>query len=588
MKRVVFFVLFSVLVSFGDAQILPRRGHIENTTDSTEDSSSYEESRLRRIGQASSAPLPCTGSPKVPVVLVQFKDKSFTVADSDEEVKSMYDEFLNKKEGKACTSLKSVYAYFKEQSFGKFTPEFDVIGPVTLDNNYSYYGKNSGNNKDVNISKFYSEACKKAVSSYDVSWSSFDNNADGKVDMVFFIYAGEGENNYSVDDANLIWPKEGTSTLSVTVDDYTIKFGAYGCTCELYNGAQDGVGTMCHELSHALGLPDFYDVNYVCYGMDYWDLMDSGCYQIDGLSPVGYSAYERDFMGWIDIVTLNPDSAYTLTLEPLETSGVAYRIVNKTSQNECFIFENRQNIGSDTYLGWPAANLYRKYGYVNGLMVTHVDYSANAWSNNTVNTAKDRQRMTLVPADGVLTMLSDYSASGTAAWAESMMGDLYPYSYTDNDGNEIKITALSSYATYTGSGLGVTVDNIRKSDKIITLDVNGGTVIPALADSIQQYVTLAENLLTQDIEQAKKTSLTEAMTTAQSLVTSKDQDAMSSALSNLKSIVDELTEALSVGDVSAENRVERIYGLDGTVRTSDKSGVVIVRYSDGRVVKISK
>lgn len=59
----------------------------------------------------------------------------------------------------------------------------------------------------------------------------------------------------------------------------------------------EGIGTFCHEFSHCLGLPDFYDTNYNGhFGMASWSLMDSGSYNDDGYTPIGYSAYEKEFM----------------------------------------------------------------------------------------------------------------------------------------------------------------------------------------------------------------------------------------------------------------------------------------------------
>ena len=160
-----------------------------------------------------------------------------------------------------------------------FKPKFHVIGPVTLDKGYAHYGENASFYTDKNINEFFSEALTKAQA-IQASWEDFDNDGDGVVDMAFFIYAGEGENG--CDDPNTIWPKEMESGGTINGTAY----GAYACCNEVFDGATDGTGTMCHELSHALGLPDFYDTNYKMYGMDYWDLMDSGNYCENGLSLI--------------------------------------------------------------------------------------------------------------------------------------------------------------------------------------------------------------------------------------------------------------------------------------------------------------
>lgn len=459
-----------------------RRGRIQNVTDFTQ----VSPSSMRRIGSNATAPLPTTGSPKIPVILVQFDDLKFTVAETGDGVVQKYQDFFNGGEGVQPgsadkTSYSSVREYFRLQSDGKFTPQFTIIGPVTLSRSYQYYGQNQGNALDIHISAFYSEACKLAVQQGDVDWTVFDSNSDNRVDMVFFVYAGEGE--YASDDPNTIWPKESTSSLSVSYENTTIRFGAYGCGNELFAGRQDGIGLCIHEIGHGLGLPDFYDTQYVSFGLDHWDIMDAGCYQIDGRMPCYMSAYEMDFIGWRELVELEPDKAYSLTLEPLEKGGVGYKVVNKANPNEYFILENRQNIGHDTYFGWVSTGYYNRFGANHGLMITHVDYNAASWNSNSVNTEPSHQRITIVPADGELVSSNNGYSD---AWAASIHGDLYPGSNN--------VTEISSYSVFNGTELGQTINNIKETeDGLITLDINGGdpnTSIGTLATAAQTTPTV--------------------------------------------------------------------------------------------------
>lgn len=447
------------------------RGRIENVTEYSVPSS---EKGLRRVGSTTSAPLVCYGSPKVPVILVQFPDLPFTIGETDEIVKGLFNAHFNSGEGvKPGTSDFSVREYFRQQSGNLFIPDFDVIGPVTLSKSYAHYGKDSGSSRDVNINDFYREACQQALL-HDVDWNLYDNDGNGVVDFVYFIYAGPGQNMEGTE-KEAIWPKEGVSRFTVKGDDFTVTFGSYGCSCELYNGSMDGVGLSIHELCHGMGLPDLYDYNNKVYGMDYWDLMDSGCYKKNGRMPVGLSAYELDFFGWRELVELTPDSAYSLKLDPLETGGVAYKVVNKANPNEYFILENRQNIGVDQYFGYILSTQEDTFGANHGLMITHVNYSQSSWSSNRINTTDaSRQRFTIVPADGQ-TISVNYGADD--AWAISQHGDLYP--------GENNVTEISSYAVFTGGTLGQTIDNIvEHEDGTITLDINGGKEEPEPEDPL--------------------------------------------------------------------------------------------------------
>ncbi len=460
------------------------RGRIENVTD-------YSQpviSRHHRIGTRATAPLPCTGSPKVPVILVQFNDLTFTTAgDTDAAIRENYQKFCNgtgipgQPYRPSGGSYGSVSDYFIAQSDSLFQPEFAVIGPVTLPESYAFYGKDEYNSqgvsirKDVNISKMYSDACKLAVNNFQVNWSDFDNNNDGKVDFVFFIYAGIGQNDMQNDDDNTIWPKELTSTLTVQGDNGNIVFGACGCACEAYNGAQDGIGTMCHELSHGLGLPDLYDTQGDGYGMDYWDVMDSGCYQLAGMQPCEYSAYERDFMGWRPLQKVTKDEAVTLKLEPIEQGGYGYVVTNdgQPSGNEYFILENRQNYGFDLALGCRSVNIYKVFHASHGLLITHVDYLQSDWTSNTINVSHTHPRFTIVPADG--TLLSSYNGINQE-YMESFQGDIYPG--TQN------VTEISSYEVYKGT-FTQKINNINETvGGVVSVDINGGS-----ADAIESLTT---------------------------------------------------------------------------------------------------
>ena len=464
-------LLVATLSMAAQEEEVEMRGRIENVTDYSVQSS---EKGLRKVGSTASAPLHCIGSPKVPVILVQFPDLPFTIGETDEIINGLFNAHFNAGEGvKPGTSHFSVREYFRQQSDNQFTPSFDVIGPVTISKSYTYYGKDRGSSKDVNINEFYREACQQALL-HDVDWSLYDNDGNGIVDFVYFIYAGPGQNQVGTE-KEFIWPKEDTSRFTVAGDDFSVTFGSYGCSCELFKGSMDGVGLCIHELCHGLGLPDLYDYNNKVYGMDYWDLMDSGSYKLNGRMPVGLSAYELDFLGWRSLVELTPDSAYSLKLDPLETGGVAYKVVNKANPNEYFILENRQNIGIDQYIGYAVSSQELTFGANHGLLITHVNYSQSAWSSNRLNTTDaSRQRFTIVPADGH-TISDNYGINDE--WAISQHGDLYP-----GDNN---VTEISSYAVFTGGTLGQTIDNIvEHEDGTITLDINGGKPVEEPEDPL--------------------------------------------------------------------------------------------------------
>ena len=146
---------------------------------------------------------------------------------------------------------------------------------------------------------------------------------------------------------------------------------------------------MCHEYSHCLGYPDFYDIDYSGgQGMGAWDLMDGGSYNGDGYQPAGYTSYERWFAGWETPVELGAEDVNITGMKSLQNGGEFYIIYNDKNENEYYLLENRQLEGWDASA--PGA----------GLLILHCDYDASVWEQNGPNDDPDHQRMTVVPADG--------------------------------------------------------------------------------------------------------------------------------------------------------------------------------------------
>ena len=330
------------------------------------------------------------------VILVNFQDKKMY----KDNTRQAFDDMMNKVGYKDNGNAGSVHDYFLAQSYGKFDLEFDVVGPVTVSKKLADYGANVGGDDKDPAGMVY-EACKLADS--QVNFKDYDWDGDGEVDQVFVICAGQSEAAGGA--ADCIWPHEWnlySGGYTLTLDG--VRIDTYGCSTELAESStrMDGIGTACHEFSHCMGLPDMYDVDYSGgFGMGDWSIMDSGSYNGDGYAPSGYTAYERWTSGWLQPVELK--KACTVTGMPsLDKEPVAYVIYNDANRNEYYLLENRQQDG------WFAEDEAK------GVMVTHVDFDANAWYNNSVNDIPGHQRCTVVPADN-------------SASAYDLNGDLYPY-----------------------------------------------------------------------------------------------------------------------------------------------------------------
>ena len=350
-------------------------------------------------------------APKGLVILVNFSDKEFKYTRND------FNDMLNKTGFDRDGEIGCVREYFYNQSYGQYQPSFNVVGPVSISKTSSYY---AGSNGTDYAYKMIQEACKLVDEQYDVDFTQYDNDGDGEVDFVFVFYAGYGQADYG--DSDCVWPhmwwlnersQGGYANYTITLDGK--KVNMYACTNELTKlgpkytqEAMAGQATFCHEFSHVLGLPDFYDTrdNYDSYKtLGQWDIMDMGAYNNDGITPPAYSAYERFYCGWITPTLLNEDGCYMLP--DINVDGQAFLISSTGEHNlngeepnpaTFYLLENRQKVYGS----------YDQYLPGSGMLVTKVRYKSSDWENNIPNNYKQgNQGVELIEADGARSQYGD-------------------------------------------------------------------------------------------------------------------------------------------------------------------------------------
>ena len=410
------------------------------------------------------------------VVLVDFKDKKFADGHDLEYYKQIINgkDFIDPTEG----YVGSVRDYFLAQSNGQFELDFDVVGPVTMSQNYGYYGRD-GAYMDVNVYKMIKEACDGIKD--QVNLADYDWDGDGEADQVFFLYAGLGQASGGHD--STIWPHESQLRYwPCGVLKYpTGKVNTYACANELQPATQGssnyisaGIGTICHEFSHCLGFADMYDTTGGDgYGMAIFDVMDQGPYNGNGFVPCNYTAFERIYAGWVEPIEL--DSPATVKdMKSVSDYGRPFIMYNSKNTNEYFLMENRQNTGWDKEL----------YG-CNGLLIVHVNYVPSRWTNNSVNAStQEIQCCTVVNADGSREMSDLYS----------LRGDLYPYvvkgvtknnKFTDESEPAAKLYNKNSDDTYY---LGIPITDIKRYKGSISFNVCGGDNNNILDNTFKEIV----------------------------------------------------------------------------------------------------
>lgn len=394
---------------------------------------------------------PHTGSPKALVILAEFQDTTFTIQDT----KKVFTNYLMN-EGHFTDSrygqnqnYKGVRGYFKDCSYGKFTPVFDVVGPIKLPKEQTYYGEG-----DDNIEALMEDACS-AIDNI-VNFADYDANNDGMVDLVYVIYAGHSA-NYGGNKVTDIWPKSGTVNTTNTYDGKRIR--RYGVSNELTGKENkkkekekiNGIGLFCHEFSHTLGLPDIYAIdkkakNQDDQGMEFWDLMDGGTEVRGGRVPASYLAWEREVMGWMKIDELK-DSCNIKNLKSIDNGGKAYKIVNPNDSNEYIVLQSIQK--GPWYQGW------RDGTYGKGLLAYRISYPSNKVNVfDFPNNVKGKPRVIPIPADGKI-LAADSAKGSITTYTQQLNGDLYPY----NDINKI-----DKFKMYDGTILKWSIFDIIEND----------------------------------------------------------------------------------------------------------------------------
>ncbi|MFZ4583047.1 MAG: M6 family metalloprotease domain-containing protein, partial [Paludibacter sp.] len=375
---------------------------------------------------------PVTGSPHSLVILVNFSDKSYVTPSA----KTAFTNLLNQTGYSINGGTGSARDYFIESSYGQFSPQFDVVGPYTLPNNMSFYGKNNASGDDENPQQMVIDACA-AADAAGIDFKQYDIDNNGIVDNIFVYYAGNNEAEGA--DANTVWPHRWS------LNDYNTKFDGktifdYACTSEL-NGSSGskmcGIGTFTHEFGHVLGLVDYYhtsDNNKLA--LENWSIMDGGAYNNVGRTPPTYSAFDRFYLGWLTPIVLS--NAQNITLNPLISSNKACLIAQNSTHNlignnpsptEFFMVENRYRTGFDSYL--PGE----------GLLIWHIDFNQSDWDNNSPNnysgtyqTASSHMGVYLQPVIG----------NSTTPGSAFPSGSFYPSLWNGADINK-PITEITKY-----------------------------------------------------------------------------------------------------------------------------------------------
>ena len=313
----------------------------------------------------------------VAVIPAAFSDLDFSQPDPLAWLDDLFNSYLlNNDEGTG-----GVGSYLQDNLGGAFQFRFTVLDQVTLPEKAVYYGGNKSSG-DSHINDLFLHACAAEVAA-GVDFSRFDSDSDNEIDMVFVIFPGNNE--AESDNPQDIWPMN--DDLGRLKKYYSGKrLGKVACYSEFSGRDRShsaGIGTICHEILHSIGLPDLYDVNGEAEGacnplFGSISIMDKGNLNNYGNTPPWLGAVERELLGLLYTEEVEPGRHYYLP--SIETSNMALK-VSTSNPGEYFLIEYRSGAKWDAHIGGS------------GLLVYHIDKSFNTAGSMT---AAERWRVNAI------------------------------------------------------------------------------------------------------------------------------------------------------------------------------------------------
>jgi M6 family metalloprotease-like protein len=404
---------------------------------------------------------------KTLAILVQFTDLPSQVG------ASFFDTLL------FGPASQTVRGYYREVSYN----QLDIVtvnlpsslGWRTAPQSYDYYvnGQNCLGNYPYNCQRLTEDLV--AMVDPVVDFSQYDNNHDGWVDTVFVIHSGTGA-EASSGSPYLIWSHSWWTYTEPLVDG--VRVGSYTTEPEYWFFPGDMThGVYVHELGHAFGLPDLYDVDNSSKGVGDWSLMSGGSWNgFLGNSPAHLDAWSRIYLEFNTAIDLtNLSGAISVPNVEQNQTGSIFRLESFRA-GEYWLLENRQPVGSDSAL--PGS----------GLLIWHVDENLAGNNHNECKQIKVYQcgtkhfRVALDQADGRRDL--EYNRNGGDT------GDPFPgltnntqFAFTSNPNN-------SSY--YSSKKPAWEAHNITASGSVIDALIVASALYPPTLQSPSDRVKTAD------------------------------------------------------------------------------------------------
>lgn len=299
----------------------------------------------------------------------------------------------------------SAEEYVQQLSGGASTLQVTVTDDVWASEfDESYWGADSQDERDVGnngmgVDKLVENAAKNLLSGLDLN--EWDLNQDGILDRLLILHSGNAQESGGPSDS--IWSHFSTLSTPIKVGEWEIKHYTI-------SSLESGLGTLVHEMIHQMGAYDLYDVNSdlpsrTWNGLGNWDIMASGNWNGNGMSPAMPGGATLDTINGLGIESFDPFLRQNITLYPMSSVQNKTRVVSiNTAPGESVLITYRSDNGFDSAL--PGA----------GLIVEYLDRNNGNIDDNTVNRDPKNPWVMIIEADGDQALLRnrDSGSSGDA------------------------------------------------------------------------------------------------------------------------------------------------------------------------------
>ena len=231
------------------------------------------------------------------------------------------------------TYAKSLVSYMDTISYGQFhvntlMPQLNngVIQPIVLSGPRANYDDWS------TIGTAQTEAMNIAVQNYGLSSLNLDQNSDGTVDNVTFIFAG-GEDTRG----NAFYAHKNNFDGSYQINNQYVGCINVLMADTIFGDDSVSTGEIAHEFMHSIGYPDLYHEGDGS-PVGPWDLMAQA--SLYNQWPLAY--LRSSVSKWLTIETVTSNSRLTLVPSSEKNGNQAYILKTGISDDEFFVVEYRK------------------------------------------------------------------------------------------------------------------------------------------------------------------------------------------------------------------------------------------------------